>query len=66
MLREKRVAEEEFARIDQDDDAGHSEKRGGTCILGVLCVIGVIVAVALLAPARAMEPVARPVLELVR
>ena len=41
MLREKRVAEEEFVSIDQDN-AGLSAKRSGTCIPGVLCVIGVI------------------------
>ena len=50
MLREKRVAEEEFVSIHQND-IGLSAKRGGTCIPGVLCVIGLILAIALLTPA---------------
>jgi hypothetical protein len=62
MLREKRVAEEEFVSIDQDS-AGLSAKRSGTCIPGVLCVIGLILAIALLTPERATEHSQQPALE---
>ncbi len=62
MLREKRVAEEEFVSIDQDN-AGLSTKRSGTCIPGVLCVIGLILAIALLTPERATEHSQQPALE---
>ena len=65
MLREKRVAEEEFVSIHQDN-AGLSAKRSGTCIPGVLCVIGLILAIALLTPERATEPLPRPLLEQVQ
>ena len=62
MLREKRVAEEEFIFIHQDN-AGLSAKRSGTCIPGVLCVIGLILAIALLIPERATEPRPQPALQ---
>ena len=63
MLREKRVAEKEFVfRFDQDN-AGLSAKRSGTCIPGVLCVIGLILAIALLTPERATEHSQQPALE---
>lgn len=62
MLREKRVAEKEFVFIDQDN-AGLSAKRSGTCIPGVLCVIGLILAIALLTPERATEHSQPPALE---
>ncbi|MBB3146533.1 hypothetical protein FHS21_002948 [Phyllobacterium trifolii] len=62
MLREKRVAEEEFISIHQDN-AGLSAKRSGTCIPGVLCVIGLILAIALLTPERATEHSQQPALE---
>ena len=62
MLREKRVAEEEFIPIDRDN-IGLSAKRGRTCIPGVLCVIGLILAIVLLAPERATEHSQQPALE---
>ncbi|WP_139202492.1 hypothetical protein [Phyllobacterium sp. YR620] len=65
MLREERVAETEYARMEQEHE-GSSDERRGSCAIGVLCVIGLILALALLAPSHADVPMPHLAVELVK